>query len=393
MWCADRSGRFTGGGQAVTGGSCMNSRSNSSTRRLVAVLAAAWLLALAGCASDEDASDGADVEVDDSQDDSGTTDDPGTTDGSEPPPTTGAPVPVPSAGCGSTDVAPAVETERTLSVAGAERRYLVTVPGAHDGENPVPVVFDFHGLMEGAEIHAGMSQYSALAEEEGFVVVFPHGTGEPLRWNANPDASPNHDLTYFDAVLAEVSDTLCVDTARVYATGLSNGAMFTSALLCERSDVLAAAAPVAGITDFASCDPARPVPIVSFHGTDDPILLFNGGVDLSAIPGSEASEGPTTTRPVADFDGEGYPANIAAFAERNGCDPEPNDTEVTAEVVHRVYDCPPGADVEFYIVVGGGHSWPSSEFSESIGEIVGHTTFDIDGTRDAWAFMEQFAQP
>ena len=92
----------------------------------------------------------------------------------------------------------------------------------------------------------------------------------------------------------------------------------------------------------------------------------------------------------ATFAITGYPATVAAWAERNGCGPEPTDTEVTSEVVHRVYDCPAGADVEFYIVLGGGHSWPSSEFSESIGDIVGKTTFDIDATRDAWAFLSQF---
>lgn len=320
----------------------------------------------------------------------------------EPSTTTSAPTtttteaePRPSGGCGSTSAAgPVVEEERTLTVDGTERRYLLTVPTAHDGAAPLPVVLDFHGLLEGAEIHARMSQYSAVAEEDGFVAVFPHGSGEPLGWKTSLDPATNTDLAYFDAVLEQVASELCIDEARVYATGLSNGAMFTSALLCQRADVLAAAAPVAGITDPDGCAPSRPVPIVSFHGTADPILLFNGGVDVSAIPGvGEPDTGPTTTAPPADLDGEGYPANVAAFAARNGCQPEPVDTELTDEVVHRVYDCPPGADVELYIVIDGGHSWPSSEFSRSIGDIVGPTTFDIDATRDAWEFMRRFTSP
>jgi polyhydroxybutyrate depolymerase len=94
-----------------------------------------------------------------------------------------------------------------------------------------------------------------------------------------------------------------------------------------------------------------------------------------------------------DLEGEGYPESVAAFAAHNGCDPDPEDSELTDEVVHRVYRCLSGADVEFYIVVGGGHSWPSSEFSQAIGEIVGMTTFDIDATRDAWEFMSRFSRP
>jgi polyhydroxybutyrate depolymerase len=301
--------------------------------------------------------------------------------------------PMPSAGCGgAAGVAqPGVEVDQRFLLDGVERRYLVTTPSAHDGETPLPVVFDFHGLMEGADIHAQMSQYSTVAEEEGFVVVFPHGSGDPVHWDASLASDPNADLQYFDVALERIGDTLCIDESRLYATGLSYGAIFTTLLLCERSEVLAAAAPVAGLQDPEGCEPTRPVPIAAFHGTDDPILLFNGGVDTGGIPGFGSDEAPTTTRPPADLDGDGYPASVAAWAARNGCSSEPTDTELSPDVVHRVYDCPDAADVEFFIVVGGGHSWPSSEFSRSISEIVGYTTFEIDGARDGWEFMSRFS--
>jgi len=364
----------------------MRDRTPHPTARRGATLAAAILVLAAGCAKS----------VNDGQASSvagpGTSvAEKGASPSSSAASATTVPVVKPSAGCGTVSQGAVVEVERTLIVADTARRYLLTVPKAHDGKEPLPVVFDFHGLMEGAEVHAKMTNYSGLAEEKGFIAVFPHGTGAPVRWNANPASPTNDDLAYFDAVLKEVGSTLCVDTSRVYATGLSNGAMFSSVLLCQRADVLAAAAPVAGLTDAASCKPSRPVPIVTFHGTIDPILLFNGGVDVSAIPGgSGPTDGPTTTRAPADLRGPGYPASAAAFAARNGCDPEPTDTNVTAEIIRRVYRCPAGADVEFFIVVGGGHSWPASEFSRSIGKIVGPTTFDIDATRDGWAFMSRF---
>src|SRR5918993_830133 len=200
-----------------------------------------------------------------------------------------------SAGCGTSTNkgVPGVEVAHTINVRGAERRYLLTTPSAHDGNTPLPVVLDFHGLLEGAEVHANMSQWSALAEEEGVVAVFPHGTGDPIHWETDiSDPDDNDDLAYTDAVLAELGEQLCIDESRVYATGLSNGAMFTSALLCTRADLFAAAAPVAGLTDMDSCDPSRPVPVLTYHGTADPILLFNGGVDLSSVPGGDG--GPTT---------------------------------------------------------------------------------------------------
>jgi polyhydroxybutyrate depolymerase len=305
--------------------------------------------------------------------------------------------PRPSAGCDSTTATVTVEAEHTLDVAGEQRRYLLTVPSAHAAGNPAPLVLDFHGLSEGADIHARMSEYSTFAEEAGIVVVFPHGTGTPVMWNPNP-VLPNKDLDYTDALLAEVSGTLCIDESRIYATGLSNGAMFSSLLACERSEVFAAVVPVAGVTDIKGCNPSRAVPLLSFHGTDDPILQFNGGVDLSMVPtlgGDDTVAEPTTTttRPPVDLDGPGYPAHLAAFAARNGCDAEPTDTDITDTVVHRVYSCPEGADVEFFVIRGGGHTWPGSEFSATIGDIVGVTSYDIDATRDGWEFLSRFQLP
>nr|AIA92428.1 CAZy families CE1 protein [uncultured Frankia sp.] len=69
------------------------------------------------------------------------------------------------------------------------------------------------------------------------------------------------------------------------------------------------------------------------------------------------------------------------------------DEKVSDEVIHRVYDCPAASPVEFYIVVGGGHSWPGSSFSRAIGNIVGPTTFDIDATKLIWAFFQRFRLP
>lgn len=368
---------------------------NQNPARAVRAAVTALALIAAACGGG-DAPEAADTEPDVASDVTATTTTIATTTptatspGSPPSPSPGSANPVASRGCGSSDVVPVVEAERHLSVDGTDRRYLLTVPAAHDGTEPLPVVFDFHGLMEGADVHARMSEYSALAEEEGFVAVFPHGTGDPVHWDVSP-AEGNTDLAYFDALVEHLGSELCVDTTRIYATGLSNGAMLTSTLVCARSHVLAAAAPVAGILDHPGCSPSRPVPVVAFHGTEDPILRFNGGVDVSALPGAEAPSGPPTTRPPIDLDGPGHPAAVAAFAERNGCRPEPADTELTAEVVHRVFDCPPGADVEFYIVIGGGHTWPSSQLSASLEDLLGPTTFDIDATEDAWEFLSRFS--
>lgn len=283
---------------------------------------------------------------------------------------------------------------RTLTVGGDARWYLLTTPPAHDGRTPLPLVLDFHGLAEGAQIHTQMSSFGALAQRKGFVVAFPNGTGTPVRWLAPGSPTGNPDLAFVDALLGRLGRDLCIDTARVYAAGLSNGAFMASLIGCARANRFAAVAPVAGVTFASTCAPSRPMPLIAFHGTADPILRFNGG--FGGIPGITPAPppgSPTTTLPPADLDGAGYPAAVASWAARNGCGATPTDTNIGTDVVHRVYRCPAGRDVEFYIVRGGGHAWPGSKFSRSIVKIVGPTTFTIDATDVIWRFFTRFALP
>lgn len=348
-------------------------------RRTLTVLVLVSLVA-AGCSSGAD--------------DATETGNPTTTAAEESTTTTAPGAPVPSPGCAAGTAGTQVTLEpRTLQIEGTERTFLLTTPTSEPDE-PLPLVFDFHGLAEGSQIHSTMSQFSPVAQEEGFVVVFPQGTGQPVKWDADPASDPNLDLAFVDSMLETIEAERCIDTSRVYSTGLSYGAIMTSLLMCTRADTFAAFAPVAGIRLPEPCDPGRPLPILTFHGTADPILTFDGqvGDSLGSILSGETPASTTSTAP-PDLDGEGYPATVASWAEMNGCDPEPTDTEISDTVIHRVYECPEGADVEFFIVVGGGHSWPGSEFSKSIEAVVGPTTFDIDATREAWAFFERFALP
>lgn len=305
---------------------------------------------------------------------------------------------VPSAGCGTSTTGAVTEERREVALtdpeSGETRWYLVTTPPAHDGTTPLPVVVDFHGFTEGAVIHAAHSALSPYAAEQGFVAVFPQGTGNPVRWNALPTADAADfggadDLSYVDAVLDAIEADLCVDTARIYATGLSNGAGMASLVGCERAGRFAAVAPVAGVRPPAECAEGVATPILGFHGTADPILIYNGGIgDLAGLLGGSGN----TAAPEAVLDGEGYPRSIRAWAEHNGCAPEPTKTAIGDDVEHWVFDCPTGADVEFYVIIGGGHTWPGSEFSRNIAAIAGPTSFTISANEVMWDFFGRHAR-
>ncbi|HET8620939.1 MAG TPA: PHB depolymerase family esterase [Acidimicrobiales bacterium] len=310
------------------------------------------------------------------------------------PPEAGPPAAVPSAGCDGAGAQPRADlVEASLDIRGVARRYLLSAPATGEGDAPLPLVLDFHGLAEGADVHAGMTQLGPLGVEEGFVTVFPHGTGNPVLWDVGTDPAANADLAYVGALLDRVESERCVDTSRVYATGLSYGAMMASTVACTMADRVAAVAPIAGLALPEPCEPARPVPVLTVHGTADPILLFNGGIGTgvlgAALGGAEAA--PTTTAP-PDLDGAGYPDTVRRWAELDGCEvSSATDERVSDEVIRRTFDCPEDAPVEFLIVEGGGHSWPSSEFSRSIESVVGPTTTDIDASAEAWRFFQRFA--
>ena len=306
-------------------------------------------------------------------------------------PTATKPAPVPSKGCGTSTATSMDRQRQEVAAGGDDRWFLLTVPAAHDGKTPLPLVLDFHGLMEGAQVHSTMTKFSDLAQQEGFVVAFPHGTGNPVHWNANLEG-PNPDLEYFDALLDQLGSQLCIDTSRVYSTGLSYGAIMTSMLACTRADRLTAIAPIDGVQLPDGCSPAKTLPVLAMHGTADPILRFNGGAGamVGNLLAGQVAENTETTQPPYDLNGDGYPKTVAGWAAKNGCDATPKDTKVSDTVIRRVYSCPQGHDVEFVIVVGGGHSWPGSEFSRSIEKVVGPTTFDIDATKAIWEFLQRY---
>jgi len=302
--------------------------------------------------------------------------------------------PRPSDGCGSTAVG-AGEEKVTLVSGGVERWYLRHVPPAHDGTTPVPVVVDLHGYSEGAEVHTLVSGLGPYGDEQGFVTITPHGQGlgpVPL-WDTSPGGP---DQVFLEGVLDDVEASLCVDTARIFVTGLSNGAMMTSTLACELSDRFAAAAPVAGVTEVAGCDADRHVPVVAFHGTDDGFLSYDGGFgpQVASLP---SPDGQGTLGDVADQPGEpvqptgpSVPEVVADWADRNGCkDSAPEEEAVADDVTVLSFDCPPGAEAELYRVEGGGHSWPGSEFLANVESIVGHTTMTISANEVMWEFFEQ----
>ncbi|MCU0269544.1 MAG: alpha/beta hydrolase-fold protein [Acidimicrobiales bacterium] len=373
-------------------------------RGAMLAVTATLLLAVAACSDDgEDAAeatgDGAASAGDASS----------TTVGEESVPASGEPVPSPGCEAGGGSPTTGQMTVQTVASGGVDRQARRLVPSSYDGATPLPVVVDIHGLSEGMDIHATSTQFEALGEQEGFVVVSPNGTGTPIQWSVQPDAA-NPDVVFVGDLLDATGEELCIDTSRVYAAGMSMGGMMSTMLACYEPDRFAAVAPVSGTRPRTDCDTSRPVPASMFWGTEDPILPFEGGVGGAAaeIPGvgeadSEVSMLDDVSEEGLSAEETGIPAPtdvIAGWAADNGCAAEPEVTQVSENVELRTWgECTDDATVQLYVVQGGGHNWPGSEFFAGLGSnpatfaLVGPTNMEIDATALIWEFFQQYQLP
>ncbi len=263
---------------------------------------------------------------------------------------------------------------RTVQSGGIERNARVHIPASYTGTTAVPLVLSLHGFSSNAAQQEIFSGWNAIADREGFIAVYPNGTGTPARWYAGTTSftgtSTIDDVQFFDDLLDSLSKELCIDASRIYINGLSNGGGMTARLACERSERIAAVGTVAGAYATypllgAECAPTRPIPVIAFHGTADPVVSFNGNPGLHFPP---------------------IRTWIADWVKRNSCAKGPDEIFMQADVTGVVYtDCAGNGDVEFYTIEGGGHTWPGSA---PIAEfLIGKTTQTIKASEVMWTFF------
>ncbi len=272
-----------------------------------------------------------------------------------------------------------------LQVDGRERSYFVHLPPGHDAGKPAPVVLAFHGAGTNAVVMALSTGLSSKADEAGFVVVYPNGTGSGslvLLWNSGGYAGPGiesrpDDVAFVGAVLDDLAKLIQVDSRRVFATGMSNGGMMCYRLAAELSNRIAAIAPVSGTLAVERCRPSRPVAVIHFHGTADGRVPF-AGPDKQATPFLKYKSVDDTIR---------------TWARLDGCAPKPAISELpdTANdgctVKKEVYG--PGkeaVEVILYTIEGGGHTWPGTSWPITR---LGRATHDISANDLMWEFFEK----
>ncbi len=300
----------------------------------------------------------------------------------------------PSAGCRTMGAA-ARPGQVTLpfAAAGESGSYVRHLPPSYNGHQPLPLVLDLHGYSEPASVHVLISALGRYGDTHRFITLTPQTAGPVPLWNTDLKGK---DVAFLGALLDKAEQALCVDEARIFVTGYSNGAFMTSAMACAFSSRIAAVAPVAGIQEISGCSFTRPVPVVAFHGTADPFLPYTGGLGKSALnlpapdgSGKKISQLGTAVK----TSGPSIPQATTAWAKRNGCQVNPTDKAIASDVTLISYACPPDAAVQLYRVTGGGHAWPGSPVDRSLSKVVGRVTFSISANDVMWAFFQAHPLP
>jgi polyhydroxybutyrate depolymerase len=201
---------------------------------------------------------------------------------------------------------------------------------------------------------ADMTGFSKKADREGFIAVYPNGSGRLqnhfLTWNAGNCCAWAYenqidDVGFIRALIGQLKKDYAVDEKRIFVTGISNGGMMSYRLACELSDQIAAIGPVAGAQNI-DCRPARPVSVIILHGTADLHVVYNGGAPLRMVD----VRNPRVDRPVS--------AAVAFWVKRNGCADTPVKERKGKVIIERYGDCAAGTAVALYTIQDEGHTWP-----------------------------------
>jgi polyhydroxybutyrate depolymerase len=282
----------------------------------------------------------------------------------------------------------------TVEHQGKDRSFYVHVPSGYDPKKPMPVVMAFHGGMGHAGAIEAQSRMAAQADRSYFLAVYPEGTGAPIApaiarsWNGGTCCDPAKkngadDVGFIGKMLDFLAKKYSIDPKRVYATGISNGAIMSYRLACDLSDRIAAIAPVAGPQATETCSPSKPVSIIHFHGTGDPCSPFKGGKGGGCAAKAMGFE----AKPL--FDTPSIPDIVKSWGERNGAPKEARQTFKKGGVTCTTYGPGrEGSEATLCAIEGTGHTWPGGQEKLNV-SLVGTVTQEIDATSMMWEFFQR----
>ena len=270
------------------------------------------------------------------------------------------------------------------------RYFTVHLPPAYMSFDTLAVVIFLHGGNGNMLIAQGFTRFNKVSNDKGFIVVYPQAYYESSEdgyvWadgrNTAADKAGIDDVGFINKMTDHLKSKFRLDPDRIYLCGFSNGSFLTQRIAFEANSRYAAMATLGGsmgIDLYDHGDPGRSIPMLFLLGTEDPFVPYEGG----KVAGS-------ATTPVA-----GIEDAVQFWVSNNGCSKKPDSTEVedtdntdsSTVTIYEYSNCHNNAEVVFYKVNGGGHTWCGVEL-EAYEEIAGETNEDINAGEELWKFFK-----
>lgn len=272
----------------------------------------------------------------------------------------------------STVMAQSQQKREEIIVDGMARAFVSYVPtGAKD---KMPVVISLHGGFASPKGMLRLADFRPLADQDKFILVCP---ASKHLWHDGADNKGIDDVKFIDQLITYILKTYNGDASRVYVTGVSNGGFMTSRIAAQLHNRIAAVAIVAATLNIAEgYDLEKPMPVMYIHGTNDPIIPYNGG---------------------KKFGREMYSHDqiIKKWVALDNCNPKPVITQIPdnaddgTTVVKEEYSNSNGLKVVGYTVNNGGHTWPGGrQYLPAF--IIGKTTHNLNACQAIWDFFKSY---
>ena len=264
---------------------------------------------------------------------------------------------------------------KTMRSGGSVRTYRVHRPAALGRSAHPPLVVMLHGGFGSGSQAESSYGWDPAADAHGFVVAYPDG--QSRAWNAGTCCGPPQrlgvdDVGFVRDLIRRLHTDEGIDLARVYVTGISNGAMLAYRVACELPHTIAAIGPVAG-TMTVDCHEATPTSVLHIHGLDDHNVPYGGG---------------RGTKGVANDSRPSVPDTIARWREIDGCAPP---TAIARSPVRtETAECRAGRTVRLVTVEGAGHQWPGSQPPNPAAKAalgLDEPSAALDATATLWEFF------
>ncbi|MDP1718308.1 MAG: PHB depolymerase family esterase [Burkholderiales bacterium] len=280
-----------------------------------------------------------------------------------------------------------------------QRSYLVRMPPRANPDQPLPVVISFHGGGANAENQKWYTRMDETADREGFIAVYPNGSGgiggRFLTWNAGnccgmAALAGIDDIGFTLAMLDDLARRTPVDRSRIYATGLSNGSMMAYRLAAEAPERIAAVAGVAGAMTLPHFAPALPVAVMHIHSIDDQSALYDGGLGLVfQVTNTRAFHAPVDDMLGKWTSHNACPSQPEVTPSQSGKKGGPDETHTVTRFAWR--PCKDGTEVVLLKLKGPGHVWPGGQ-RDYLPQLLGTATAVIDANDEMWRFFKRHAR-